>query len=353
MSTPSRLERRAALSPATLTRLFRTMYCSRRIDDKEIQLKRQNKIHFQISGAGHEAIQVAAAAALRPGYDWFYAYYRDRALALQLGITPYEQFLAAVGSSEDPFSGGRQMPSHWSSRPLRIVSSSSPTGTQFLQATGCAEAARYLEKDTGALTLVSSGEGATSEGEFWEAMNAACLNRLPLLFLISFVGALSSVTELKGFPDVNYTAFQYVYALLQAVAFAGAVAGTAMIEDFESGFMNRLMVASRGRAAIVVGYVIAMFVRAVIATLVLTGQNDTTASPTAHGRPHYDSIPTTTIKQYVEAAAGNHQSAFSPNGLTARYAISWLKYNVDGDARYRPFLDRAASGISNFDTTVK
>jgi pimeloyl-ACP methyl ester carboxylesterase len=89
------------------------------------------------------------------------------------------------------------------------------------------------------------------------------------------------------------------------------------------------------------------------ATLVLTGQNDTTASPTAHGRPHYDSIPATTIKQYVEAASGNHQSAFSPNGLTARYAVSWLKYNVDGDARYRPFLDRAATGISNFATTVK
>src|SRR5271155_3843908 len=157
----------AKLGREEMIRAFRLMYLSRRIDDREILLKRQNKIFFQISGAGHEAISAAAGLAMRHGHDWFYLYYRDRACALALGVTTEEMLEGAVGAASDPASGGRQMPSHWGSKPLNIASTSSPTGTQFLQAVGCADADRRLDPESDAVTLVTSGEGATSEGDFW------------------------------------------------------------------------------------------------------------------------------------------------------------------------------------------
>ena len=231
----------------TLVRAFRLMYLSRSLDDREVLLKRQNKIFFQVSGAGHEAIQVAAGMLLRPGIDWLVPYYRDRALALTLGETPEEMLLQAVGAARDPNSGGRQMPSHWTSSKLNILTNSSSTGTQFLHAAGLAQATRYLNPGSDEIAMVCSGDGATSEGEFWECMNIACLEKLPLLVLIEDNGyAISVPVErqtaggnitalLEGFPDllrleIDGTDFLASYRTMkQAVEYCRGGNGPALV----------------------------------------------------------------------------------------------------------------------------
>jgi 2-oxoisovalerate dehydrogenase E1 component len=211
------------LSPPQLIEIYRLMYLSRRLDDREILLKRQQKTYFQISAAGHEALQVGAALALRPGYDWFFPYYRDRALCLALGVTPAEMLLQSVGAATDLASGGRQMPAHWSSRELNIVSTSSSTSTQLLHAVGCAEAGRYFSRhpETAAkadgdyrafrdvtfhgdeVVFASLGEGSTSQGEFWEALNTASNQKLPVIFCVEDNGYAISVPVEVNTPGGN------------------------------------------------------------------------------------------------------------------------------------------------------
>jgi 2-oxoisovalerate dehydrogenase E1 component len=224
MATEVQSGKYQGLDARELVAAYRNILLSRRIDDKEIQLKRQNKIYFQINSVGHEAVTTAAGMVARPGYDWFDLYYRDRAFCLQIGVTPYEMFLQAAGAKDDPASAGRQMPSHWGSKRLNLISKSSCTGTQFLHAVGAAEAGMRMSRipelaargsfQADEVFFVSGGEGQTSEGEFWEAISSACNLKVPVLFLIEDNGyAISVPVEvntpggsisklLRGFPNL-------------------------------------------------------------------------------------------------------------------------------------------------------
>jgi 2-oxoisovalerate dehydrogenase E1 component len=203
--------------------MYRAIVLSRKVDDREIQLKRQNKIYFQINGVGHEAVGAAMAQVFRPGHDWFFFYYRDRAASLALGVSPLEMFLQAVGAKDEPQSGARQMPSHFSSPKLHIANTSSPTGTQFLQACGCAEAGLYAREhgslpgvpfESDEVVVVTTGDGTTSEGEFWESINTASNRKLPVVYVVEDNGyaisvpvevntAGGSISRLVGsFPDL-------------------------------------------------------------------------------------------------------------------------------------------------------
>ncbi len=195
--------------------LFRTIYAARRIDDKEIVGKRQNKVFFQINGVGHEAVQAAATLLLRPGYDWFFFYYRDRALSYGLGYTAEQMFLGSVGSADDPSSGGRQMPSHWGEKNLNIFTTSSPTGSQFLQAVGAAEAilraeGSNLQEEMGIhpdeVVFTTTGDGTCSQGEFWEAISNAVNLKLPVVFLVEDNGYAISVPSEVQYPGGNIAA---------------------------------------------------------------------------------------------------------------------------------------------------
>jgi len=257
MATEVQSDKYRGLDAAKLVAAYRNIYLSRRVDDKEIQLKRQNKIYFQINSAGHEAVTTAAAMLLKPAYDWFDCYYRDRAFCLQIGVTPYEMFLQSVGAKDDPSSAGRQMPAHWGSRRLNLISKSSCTGTQFLHAVGAAEGGWRLSRipelagrggfRNDEVVYVSAGEGQTSEGEFWESLSTACNLRLPVLYLIEDNGyAISVPVEvntpggsisklLTGFPnlwigEVDGCDFVESYdALRSAVEYCRARRGPALV----------------------------------------------------------------------------------------------------------------------------
>ena len=256
------------LSSDELLRFYRLMYLSRKTDDREILLKRQQKIFFQISCAGHEALLVAAGMAMRPGYDWFFPYYRDRALAVALGQTVTDQLLQAVGA-DDPGSGGRQMPSHWTNPSLHLVSPSSSTATQLLHAVGCAEAGRFFREHPDAVSgsygagdyrrfkdvsfqadevvYTSLGEGSTSQGEFWEALNTASNSKLPVVFVIEDNGyAISTPVEantpggnisrlVANFPNFHFAEVDGTdpiasyEAMRDAVAYCRAGRGPALV----------------------------------------------------------------------------------------------------------------------------
>ena len=258
---------KTSLTRDELVKFYRLMYLSRRTDDREIVLKRQQKIFFQISCAGHEALLVAAGMAMRPGYDWFFPYYRDRAICLTLGNTVEEQLLQAVGAADDPASGGRQMPSHWSSPKLNIVSPSSSTATQCLHAIGCAEAGRYFSRHPEAaakhngdyrefkdvkfhgdeVVYVSIGEGSTSQGEFWESLNTASNEKLPVVYVVEDNGyAISTPVEantpggnisrlVANFPNFHFAEIDGTdpiasyNAMVEAVAYCRAGNGPALV----------------------------------------------------------------------------------------------------------------------------
>ncbi len=255
------------LTREQLVEFYRLMYLSRRTDDREIVLKRQQKIFFQVSCAGHEALLVAAGMAMKPGYDWFFPYYRDRAICLALGNTVEEQLLQAVGAADDPASGGRQMPSHWSSKKLNIVTPSSSTATQCLHAVGCAEAGRFFTRHPEAakkhdgdyrefkdvtfhgdeVVYVSIGEGSTSQGEFWESLNSASNGKLPVLFVVEDNGyAISTPVEVNtpggnisklvaNFPNFHFAEIDGTdpiasyKAMAEAVAYCRAGRGPALV----------------------------------------------------------------------------------------------------------------------------
>ena len=258
---------KTSLTRDELVKFYRLMYLSRRTDDREIVLKRQQKIFFQISCAGHEALLVAAGMAMRPGYDWFFPYYRDRALCLALGNTVEDQLLQAVGAADDPASGGRQMPSHWSNPKLNIVSPSSSTATQCLHAIGCAEAGRYFSQHPDAavkhegdyrefkdvkfhgdeVVYVSIGEGSTSQGEFWESLNTASNGKLPVVYVVEDNGyAISTPVEantpggnisrlVANFPNFHFAEIDGTdpiasyEAMVEAVAYCRAGKGPALV----------------------------------------------------------------------------------------------------------------------------
>ena len=262
----------AGLTAAQLIEFYRLMYLSRRTDDREIMLKRQQKIFFQVSCAGHEALLVAAGLAMKPGYDWFFPYYRDRALGLAVGMTVEDQLLQAVGAATDPSSGGRQMPSHWTSERLNIVSPSSSTATQCLQAVGCAEAGRYYKHhgeaakrlsdgndyrsfkdvkfEADEVVYVSIGEGSTSQGEFWESLNTASNEKLPVLYVIEDNGyAISTPVEVNtpggniskliaNFPNFKFwevdgtDAVASYKAMVEAVTYCRSGEGPAVVHGY-------------------------------------------------------------------------------------------------------------------------
>lgn len=220
--------KQAGLSKEQLLRAYRTMLLARRMDEKQLILLKQGKCFFHIGGSGHEAAQVAAATALKPGYDWFFPYYRDIGLSLHLGLTPEEIFLAALHRAEDPMTGARQMPSHFGKKELRIITQSSPTGTQYLQAVGVALAAKKEKVDE--VVYVSGGEGSTSEGEFFEAINWAAREAVPVIFFIQDNKFAISV------PVAQQTAGASIYEVTKG--FAGLerahVDGTNFIETYNA-----------------------------------------------------------------------------------------------------------------------